>query len=248
MAAERGTSMMIRKLIWLAATAALSCASAAAQSTLPATPVQITAPPSDAAKALVGAWEMSNAERDKVCTLTLKGDPGQGGFKLEPGRNCATVFPVAREMATWTLSATDVLRLLDARGKPLLEFSEVESGMYEGERPGEGLYFLQSVAAAAAVKTADQMFGEWAVTRGAGKPICGITLTNTAAGQDSYMLRVKPGCDALVTRFNPLSWKVERGELILEAARGQAWRFEESDSTTWQRVPAPADPILLVKQ
>ena len=39
--------------------------------------------PSDAAKAMVGAWEISNAARDKTCPLAFKLDAGAGGFKLE---------------------------------------------------------------------------------------------------------------------------------------------------------------------
>ena len=37
----------------------------------------------DAVKALAGSYEMSNADRDRTCMLTLKSDSGPGGFKLE---------------------------------------------------------------------------------------------------------------------------------------------------------------------
>jgi hypothetical protein len=41
---------------------------------------------------------------------------------------------------------------------------------------------------------------------------------------------------------------MDNGELILQSARGQTWRFEENDTNTWQRLPESADPILLVRQ
>jgi hypothetical protein len=50
-----------------------------------------------------------------------------------------------------------------------------------------------------------------------------------------------------VTRFAPTAWQMDRGELLLKNARGQTWRFEESDAATWSRVPETAEPLLLVR-
>src|SRR5919108_2262894 len=216
--------------------AAVSAAPAFAQSTS-----------SEAARAVVGAWEISNADRDRTCAVVFKADPVPGGLKIEFDRGCAAAFPVTRDIVAWTVAANEVVRLLDAAGKTLLEFSEVESGMYEAERPGEGLYFLQNVAAGPTWRTAEQMFGDWGVVRGTGRPICTLTLSNAAAGQDSYMVRVKPGCDALVTRFGPTTWRMDRGELVMSSARGQTWRFEEGDTVTWKRVPE-MEGLALVRQ
>ena len=38
---------------------------------------------SDAAKSLAGSWEMSNADRDRVCMLTLKAEAARGGLRVE---------------------------------------------------------------------------------------------------------------------------------------------------------------------
>jgi hypothetical protein len=91
------------------------------------------------------------------------------------------------------------------------------------------------------------MVGDWAVARGAGKPICTLTLSNSPAG-DALALTVKPGCGAFVTGFAPSGWRIEEGALVLFSAHGQNWQFEENDAKTWQRVPETADPVLLVKQ
>jgi hypothetical protein len=205
-------------------------------------------PPSDAAKAMAGTWEFTNADRDKLCSLTLRTDPGAAGMKLEFDRACAGVFPFIREIEGWTIADNDFLRLVDGKGAPVLEFSEVESGVYEAPRPGEGILFIQNASAAGpAPRTAEQISGEWTIVRGAGKPICALTLTNNAAGED-LALRIKPPCDAFVTRFGPTTWQMERGELVLKSPRGQPWRFEETDATTWARVPTTADPVLLVRK
>jgi len=205
--------------------------------------------PSDAAKAVAGAWEFSNADRDKRCTVTFKTDAGAAGMKLDFDRACATVFPFIKEVAGWTIAENDFLRFVDAKGKAILEFSEVESGMFEAPRPGEGILFLQTAASVEPPPaTPEQVAGDWSVVRGGGAPICTLTLTTTTAGQDSYALRLKPGCDAFVTRFAPTAWQMDRSEIVLKGARNQSWRFESgADAKTWQRVPETRDPVLLVR-
>src|SRR5215472_3714787 len=62
--------------------------------------------PSDAAKDMVGAWEISNAARDKTCPVTFKLDPGAGGFKLELDEACGTTFPSLKDVGVWTMGRT----------------------------------------------------------------------------------------------------------------------------------------------
>jgi hypothetical protein len=220
------------------AVAASLCGSALAQDT-PAL--------SDAANAMIGAWEFSNADHDKICRFTFRGDASAGGYRLDIDKNCASLFPSTKEIAAWAVDSYGTLRLLDSRGSVVVELTEAEAGIFDGFQPGEGRYVLQS-AAAAPVRSADDMVGDWAVARGTGKPICMLTLANNPAGADNLALKVKPGCDALVTRFGPTSWHIDQGELVLLSARGQMWRFEENDANTWMRVPESADPVLLVRQ
>jgi len=206
------------------------------------------APLSDEAKAMAGgSWEFSNADRDKRCTVVFKTDAAAAGMKLEFDSTCAGAFPFVKEIVGWALAQNDFLRMLDGQGRSLLEFSEVESHIYEAPRPGEGILFLQaSTAVGPPPKEADQMLGDWALVRGAGKPICSMTLAKTPVGDD-LSLKLKPGCDPLVTRFAPTAWQMDRGELVLKNARSQTWRFAEGEAGTWQRVPEGPTPLLLVR-
>jgi len=208
---------------------------------------QDTQAPSDPVGAMVGAWEFSNADHDRICRFNFRADPAVGGYKLDIDKSCASVFPSTKEIVGWAVDNYGALRLLDGGGAAVIELTEVESGIYDGFQPGEGRYVLQS-AAAAPVRSADEVAGEWAIARGTGKPICLLTLVNNPAGADGLALKVKPGCDSFVTRFGPASWRMNQGDLVLLSARGQAWRFEENDANTWQRVPETADPVLLVRQ
>jgi hypothetical protein len=174
-------------------------------------------------------------------------DTAAGGYKVDIDKNCPNVFPSTKDITAWAIDNYGNLRLLSTSGDAVIELTEVESGMFDGFKPEEGRYVLQA-AAAAPVRSADEMFGDWAVARGTGKPICMLTLANNTAGSDSFALKVKPGCDASVTRFGPTTWRIDKGELVLLSPHGQNWRFEENDANTWQRVPETPDPILLVRQ
>jgi hypothetical protein len=206
------------------------------------------APLSDEVKAMAdGTWEFSNADRDKRCMLTFRTDPAAAGMRLEFDRGCAGLFPFVKEIVGWSLGQNEFLRLLDAKGQSVLDFSEVESRIYEAPRPGEGILFIQaSTAVGPPPKEADQMFGDWAMQR-AGKAICTLTLANTPVGDDFYALKLKPGCDALVTRFAPTAWQMDRGEIVLRNARNTTWRFSEGEGSAWQRVPEGPQPLTLVR-
>jgi hypothetical protein len=141
-----------------------------------------------------------------------------------------------------------VLRLLDAKNVAVLELTEVESGLYEGERKGEGLYFMQTQAALKVeTRTAEQLFGDWRILRELDKPLCTLTLSNASGGNETYKIVVKPGCNAAIAGFGFTTWRLDRDQLVLTGRSGN-WRFSESDPTTWERVPLSTDPLLLMKQ
>src|SRR3954471_19491382 len=120
------------------------------------------------AKTVAGAWELSNADRDRLCPVTLK-NTGGPPLPIEWDRKCAELFPFTRDIKSWKIGERDALALLDAKGQTVLELMEVEGGLYEGERPGEGLVFLQSVAGVASEqRNPEEFFAQWKLAR-AGK-------------------------------------------------------------------------------
>ncbi|HEY2531408.1 MAG TPA: AprI/Inh family metalloprotease inhibitor [Xanthobacteraceae bacterium] len=218
----------------------------------PAPPSSDAPPPSpptrdDAVHAMIGVWEFSNADHDKICRFNFRTEAVAGGYRLDIDKNCPHIFASTKDIVAWSTDDVGAVRLLDAHGNAVIELSEIESGMYDGFRPEEGRYILQA-AAATPMRSTDDMIGDWAIARGSGKTICMLTLAHTAAAGDTLLLQIKPGCDALVTRFGPTAWRLDRGDLLLLSARGQSWRFEESDANTWQRLPETPDPVLLVRQ
>jgi hypothetical protein len=253
--------MTAGKFAIVAAFVASLCGAAFAQGTPPndnppqspegATP-QNPPPPNgaeDAASDVIGSWEFSDADRDKVCHITFRAEAASNGRRLDIDKNCPSLFPSTKNVVAWAVDNYGDLRLVDAQGTAVIELSQVEGGMYDGFSPQEGRYILQT-AAAAPVRTANDVVGDWSIARGPGKPICTLTLANSPAGAaaDVLSLKVKPGCDPTVMRFNPTGWRMQEGDLMLLSARGQSWQFEENDANTWQRVPESSDPILLLRQ
>jgi hypothetical protein len=200
-------------------------------------------------KDMVGQWELSTTERSKTCVVTLKGDASPQGLRLELEPGCAKALPFTKDITAWNVKGLDIVRLQDAAGQPVIDFTEVESGIFEGLRQGEGIYILQNLAAARSLaKSMDQMIGDWAMVRGNGQTVCGLTLTNTEATPDNFQVFLKPRCDPAVAAFAPTAWRLERGELLLMSASGEAWRFQADDNAQWRRVPDSADPLIMLRQ
>jgi protease inhibitor Inh len=210
------------------------------------------APAQDAAtlkKEMVGQWELSTTERSKTCVVTLKTDPTPQALKLEFEPDCAAALPFTKDITAWSIKGLDIVRLQDASGQPVIDFTEVESGIFEGLRQGEGIYILQNLAAARSLaKSMDQMIGDWAMVRGNGRAVCGLTLTNNEASQDNFQVFLKPKCDPAIASFAPTQWRLERGGLLLMSAAGEVWRFEADDNAQWRLVPDAADPLIMLRQ
>lgn len=239
----RNTTLAFLLLVALAAPIAAQAPDAAApEATAPETAAP--APP----RSMIGSWEFSNADREKTCTITFRNDNAKVGKRVEFDPGCAKLFPFIPEIAGWRLGDNDFLRLLDAQGKSVLEFSEVESGIFEAPKPGEGILFIQNPTdLGPAPKTAEQMTGEWTIVRRTGQRVCGLTLSDTAAGEE-FVVRLQHPCDQVVTRFAPATWQMDRGEIVLRAANGRSMRFEEGEDQKWMQVPQTANPMLLVRK
>ena len=210
------------------------------------------APAQDAStlkKDMVGQWELSTTERSKTCVVTLKSDATPQGMKLELEPGCAAALPFTKEITAWSVKGLEIVRLQDAKGEAVIDLTEVESGILEGLRQGEGIYILQNLAAARSLaKSMDQMIGDWAMVRGNGQAICGLTLTNTDAGQDNFQVFLKPKCDPAIAAFAPTQWRLEHGQMLLMSKNGDVWHFEADDNAQWRLVPDTADPLIMLRQ
>ena len=198
---------------------------------------------------MVGQWELATTDRSKTCVVTLEGDATQQALKLELEPGCAAALPFTKDIKAWSIKGLDIVRLQDASGEPVIDFTEVETGIFEGVRTNEGVYILQNlVAARSLAKSQDQMIGDWAMVRGNGNTICGLTLTNNDAGNDNFQVFLKPKCDPTIAAFAPTQWRLEHGQILLMSDRGETWHFETDDNAQWRLVPDSADPLIMLRQ
>lgn len=202
----------------------------------------------DSAKGLIGGWEFSNADRDKICTATFADKRTPVGLAVTFSKDCDKLFPVVADIAGWVFPDNDLLRLVDADGRTLIEFSEVEDGVYEAPTPGLGVLFLQNAASAAGTpaKLPDQMAGDWSMKRG-DTVVCTATLSMTPSA-DGFSVALKPGCDPAIARLNFTHWRLDRGMLEFSVARATPWRFEEIENDSWRRIPENVNGVTLVRQ
>jgi Protease inhibitor Inh len=199
-------------------------------------------------KEMIGQWELSTTERSKTCVVTMKNEGSSQALKLELEPSCAAALPFTKGITAWSIKGLDIVRLQDGAGQPVIDFTEVESGIFEGLREGEGVYILQNLAAARSLaKSMDQMIGDWQMVRGNGRPICGLTLTNTEAAGDNFQVFLKPKCDPAIAAFGPVQWRLDRGQIILMSKTGDIWQFEADDNAQWRRVPDTADGLIMVR-
>jgi hypothetical protein len=225
--------------------APLAAQEPAADAPSQAAPELAGAPPP---RTMVGTWEFSNADREKTCAITFRNDAAKAGKRLDFDPACAKMFAFVPEIVGWRQNDNDFLRLLDAQGNSVLEFSEVETGIFEAPKPGEGILFIQNPTdLGPAPKTAEQIAGEWTLVRRTGQRVCGLNLSNEASGEE-FVVRLQQPCEQIVTRFGPATWQMDRGELVLHAANGQTWRFEEQDDAKWHRLPETASPLLMMRK
>jgi hypothetical protein len=211
-------------------------------------------------KDMVGQWELATTDRSKTCVVTIKSDAttqnstSQGstsqGMALELEPNCAKALPFTADIAAWSIKGLgDIVRLQNAAGEPVIDFTEVETGIFEGLRTGEGVYILQNLAAARSLaKSMDQMIGDWAMVRSDGQSICGLTLTNNEASTDNFQVFLKPKCDPLVATFAPTQWRLDHGQILLQSPSGETWAFEADENAQWRKVPDSADPLIMLRQ
>jgi hypothetical protein len=199
-------------------------------------------------KDMIGQWELATTDRSKTCVVTLKQEPASQGLKLELEPGCAAALPFTKGITAWNIKGLDIVRLQDAAAESVIDFTEVEAGIFEGLRQGEGVYILQNLAAARSLaKSMDQMIGDWSMVRGNGQAICGLTLTNTEAGQDNFQVFLKPKCDPAVAAFAPTQWRLDHGQMLLMSQRGETWQFEADDNAQWRKVPDSADPLIMLR-
>ena len=140
------------------------------------------------------------------------------------------------------------MRLLDSKGAVILDFTEVESHMYEAERKGEGLFFMRTQAAIkAATVTPEQLFGEWTLLQEIREAALQAHALQRLGRRGSYRITVKPGCDAAIAGLGLATWRLESTSCCSSAAAGPG-ASRKATPAPGNAFPPSADPMVLMRQ
>jgi hypothetical protein len=201
---------------------------------------------------LSAGYELTNADGTLRCPVALEPRPIGRGLALSYDRAiCNPRFGFLGEVAGWLPGVAGAILMVAPDGRIVTEFTEGIGGVYEAIREGDGVYFLanlQFVDPAARVQVAD-LIGAWNLSRvdNPKEPAktCSLNLTDEVAGDQLYSLRVLPECDPALVQAGIVTWQLERGDIVLRARSGDAFRFEKGEGNVWNKVPEKPRPMTL---
>lgn len=202
----------------------------------------------EAAEQKAGPYVLSSADGERKCPITLKAEAAGGGLAVQLDRAaCEGAIAFSVQVAGWLPDASGALRLVNAQGRTVAEFTEATGGSYEALREGDGVYFLinPSIADVPEVTQAE-VLGDWDLASSSGTPLCRWSLTETPAPKGGFLLKVASGCDASVARLAAASWRLDGGNILVSGTGGgAAIRFARQEDGSWARVPERGRPLLM---
>ena len=202
----------------------------------------------EAAEQKAGAYVLQSADGERKCPITLKAETVGGALAVQLDKAaCEATIAFSAQIAGWTPDATGALRLLNAQGRTVAEFTEATGGSYEALREADGVYFLVNPSIAELPEvTQAEVVGDWDLAATPGTPLCRWSLTETPAPKGGFLLKVAAGCDASVARLAAASWRRDGGNILVSGTGGgAAIRFARQEDGSWARVPERGRPLLM---
>ncbi|BAR98493.1 hypothetical protein BV133_900 [Blastochloris viridis] len=203
----------------------------------------------DEVRQLAGPFDLTDAEGHRRCALALEAKIQGTGFALGFDKpTCVGAMPFLATVTSWSRGPASAIRLLDGTGRVVAEFGETEDGLYEMARAGEGVFFLSRAGGTEpAGPTPAELTGTWSFARQPGRPICSVTLTEEPADGDSYRLTLAGTCDQTIKSFAPVSWRLDRADIVITSGQGDQVRFERTEDNIWRRVSDASRPLFLTR-
>lgn len=196
------------------------------------------------ARALASNYQLADALGERKCPITLEARVASPGFAMTFDRAaCSKAFAHLTDVAAWQPAPAGGINFVDAKGVAITEFSEGVGGVYEAIRDSDGVYFLTNLRIADTPETQPaDLLGNWSLARPGGPTICMIALTNEAAGEGRFTLRIMPGCDSAIIAFAPVSWQLSSGDILLFSKSGSLIRLGRNEEGIWSRLPDQFQP------
>lgn len=203
----------------------------------------------EAAARMAAPFRLASADGLRSCAFTLKPDASGPGLALEFDRPACADIGFAAQVIAWLPDPSGSIRLLNAQGRTVAEFTEGTGGSYEALREGDGVYFLANPAVADGTELRpEEVVGDWDIARQAGAPVCRVTLLDAPAKGGGFRLSIANGCDAALLRFGPIAWDIEGGNILVRGEGGASViRFARQEDGGWARTPERGRPLVMTR-
>lgn len=201
------------------------------------------------AAALASNYELSDASGERKCAVTLETKPAGPGFTLTLDRAaCTPLFGYLAQVSAWRPAPARGIYFVTDKNLIVAEFTEGVGGVYEALRERDGVYFLANlkIAESAAALALADVRGEWKLQRPNGAILCRIALLEEPA-ESRFALKITGPCDSAISNFGPVSWQIERNDIVLFSKKDERLRFGRNEEGIWARVPDRPNPLWLVR-
>lgn len=199
---------------------------------------------------LAGPFRLTSADGERRCDLTLTSEPAGTGLGVQIAEGACPAIAFTAQVTAWVPDSSGSIRLLNAHGGLVAEFTEATGGSYEALREGDGVYFLgPPTASDRLAATPEEVMGDWLLSREAGgAPVCRWTFEETRAAGGRFQIQTGPNCDESLTRFGAATWELSGGNILVRGvSSGTTIRFARQDDGTWARVPEGSRPLLMTR-
>lgn len=204
----------------------------------------------EAGARMAGDFRLTSADGTRACAFTLKPDASGSALTVDFDKEACAVIGFSGQVSAWLPDPSGSIRLLNAQGRTVAEFTEGAGGSYEALKEGDGVYFLTNPSVADATEVnVEEVVGDWDLSRTAGAPVCRWTLQNVPAGKgEGRIVSVAAGCDSSMLRFAPVAWDIEGGNILVRGvASGAMIRFARQEDGSWARTPERGRPLLMTR-
>ena len=224
---------------------------------------------------VAGVWDLSLPTSHASCRVILQAQRSdRGDYFLGMPAPCRHAMPGVERVGRWTMPDPMHLSLEDPSGTAVLTFVALDNG-FSAAAP-EGTYALAQIGAAppaarlrepepaAAIvpvvgkrpatsearERLSDLAGRYAVMREKHDTGCMVTLDDKTRGKGGGdRAQLAPGCrDQGIVIFDPSSWQIVKGELVLTARAGHKARLQKDDTGVWQKDPKDGGKPLGLKK
>lgn len=230
----------MRRLFVLAAIAACVPLSAGHAEDQAAPPAPETAPAAEASvdpmiAGMAGPFILEQGSGGPQCRVALSTEAAIHAFAIDIPETCHSDFPELVEVAGWTILEDGTLRLTDALGKGLYEFTEIESGLFLMSGPPG--FSMVNVDEGDFTETQpieifpEQRAGAYVLSQVEAPELarCELTLLPEPGGEDWYNAAVDVACPQELTRFEIIGWRPLANGVALIGKPGEIGTLTDSD-------------------